>query len=77
MAKYKILGSFTDLTKDIILRDTVPSKKYALNHLRTKYTLDDILIDIFVCIKNWYSLEIHKISYSLEYSVSLQYLSIL
>jgi len=46
MAKYKILGSFTDLIKDIILCDIVLNKKYTLNHPITKYTLDDILIDI-------------------------------
>ena len=46
MVKYKILGSFTDLIKDIILRDTVLNKKYALNHPRTKYTLYEFLIDI-------------------------------
>ncbi len=32
MMKYKILCSFTDLIKDIILRDPVPNKKYTLNH---------------------------------------------
>lgn len=39
MAKYKILCSFTDLIKDIILRNTVLNKKYTLNHPITKYTL--------------------------------------
>ena len=72
MVKYKILGSFTGLIKDIILRDTVLSKKYALNHPRTKYTLDDILIDIlyvgvfisrhifFLCFKKEYISNIKK-----------------
>jgi len=51
MVKYKILGSFTDLIKDIILRDAALNKKYTLNHSRTKYTLDDILIDILYVLK--------------------------
>jgi len=58
MVKYKILGSFTDLIKDIILRDTALNKKYTLNHPRTKYTLDDILIDILIVC--FYS--VHNIS---------------
>jgi len=37
----EILGSFTDLIKDIILCDTVLNNVYTLNHSGTKYTLDD------------------------------------
>ena len=62
MVKYKILGSFTDLIKDIILRDTALNKKYTLNHPRTKYTLDDILIDILYVLKTgipWRSMRSH------------------
>ena len=51
MAQYKILGSFTDRIKDVILRDTVLNKKYTSNHPRTKYILDDILVDILYVLK--------------------------
>ena len=36
MVKYKILGSFTDLIKDIILRDTVLSKKICIKSSQNK-----------------------------------------
>ncbi len=60
--QYKILGSFTDLIKDVILRDTVLNKKYTSNHPRTKYTLDDILADILYVLKTglpWRSMRSH------------------
>ena len=51
MTQCKILGSFTYLIKDIILRDTVLNKKYTSNHPRTKYTLYDMLADILYVLK--------------------------
>ncbi len=62
MTQYKILGSFTDLIKDVILRDTVLNKKYTSNHPRIKYTLDDILVDILYVLKTdipWRSMRSH------------------